>query len=530
MELPGTMLPLSDLPLSRQTFEETESLTLTDLFKAQQTADGLAGKERYSSFADFHAAYLAKKTTPSEVMEKIISRVEETHSKTDFFSPDHLRHIIEWNLDDIRAEAKASTERYKSGKYISPLDGVPFVVKDEMDLKGFATMSGTAYFNKGNPAEQDALCVERLRKLGAVVLGKTNMDDVFGINPTKGTSRNPYNLGHSCGGSSGGTGGAIGAGFCPLGVGADGGGSIRIPAAFNGVFGLKPTHARIPPLGGPPTAPSVGVYGPLASTATDLAAAYLSMAGPDSRFPVSLRQPKPTVPKTFLKPSMKGVRVGVMESYAAQTENPDILAAYQRVKAMLVEDGAILVNVEIPFLEESRVGHLVTISSEMHSLLNHGNNRSQLSWPNRVMMAVMDNLNTDDLINAQKTRTFLMLMLNRIFDPAQLNITYLLTPTTAITSPALPTHDHVLRIGFSDNTKGTSIMRFVHMCNFAGIPGVSVPVGLDSNGLPIGIQFMAQWWGEGQLLEAAKWLEGKVGKSRALPTGKWVGGGILPAE
>jgi Asp-tRNA(Asn)/Glu-tRNA(Gln) amidotransferase A subunit family amidase len=167
------------------------------------------------------------------------------------------------------------------------LKGVPIVVKDEVDLKGFPTTSGTSFLNKSTPATSDAVCVQRMRFQGCIILGKTNMDEwgwsVFGINPSSGTSRNPHNLLHSCGGSSAGSAGAVAAGFAPIAIGADGGGSIRIPAAFCGVYGLKPTHARVPGVGSLPTAPSVGVLGPIAGSVDDLAVAYLTMAGGDTR-------------------------------------------------------------------------------------------------------------------------------------------------------------------------------------------------------------------------------------------------------
>ncbi|CAG8767899.1 19609_t:CDS:2, partial [Dentiscutata erythropus] len=142
------------------------------------------------------------------------------------------------------AQAKASTSRYNQNQTLGPLDGVPVAIKDAIDVISYETRVGTTFLNHGNPASKDAFLVKRLREQGAIIIGKTNLHEIaFGItnnNPSTCTPRNPYNTDHYCGGSSGGSGG-----LCPIAVGNDAGGSIRIPSSFCGIYGLKPTFGRI---------------------------------------------------------------------------------------------------------------------------------------------------------------------------------------------------------------------------------------------------------------------------------------------
>lgn len=526
------LFPMSAVPLPEESWFEqqqphwnyllsTTSVTLKDLFMAAKSESSADKKQNhFVGFYDYHAAYLGKTVSVSEVLERILATIDATHSRNDGTSPDHLHHVYQCNKEDVLRQAKQSDARYDSGNPLSPLDGVPILVKDETDVEGYETRCGTSFLNKGNPAKEDCEVVSRLRGCGAIIIGKASMDEwgwqVFGINPNTGTARNPHDLNRSCGGSSGGSSGAVSAGFCPISIGCDGGGSIRIPASFCGVFGLKPTTGRISSRGGYPLAQTVGVTGPIAASSWDLAAAYLVMGGKDFKAESTLRQPPVYIPRNFLTgPSMKGVRIGIMPAYAAQVTDPVITKVMSAVQAKLVEQGAILVPVNIPYLDEIKVAHIIAISSEMMSVLHSVPDRYKLIWQNRVNMAACQHLSSADYVIANKFRTHLIRTLVRIFT----NVSYILLPTTAVVAPKLPNPPRVLNIGSSNIPLVSDATRFSFVANLSGCPAVTVPVaapfdnvvggtaGETEPRMPVGVQFMASWYEEGKLLEAAKWME-----------------------
>ena len=197
----------------------------------------------FPTVIDYAAAYRAGRTTPSEVAERFLAAIESA----DAANPP-LRAFIAVQAADVRRQAAEATERIRTQRPLSLWDGVPVAVKDELDMLPYPTTVGTRFLGH-TPAAADATVVAKLRGAGALLLGKTNMHEiglgVTGQNPHHGTPRNPYHPDHYTGGSSSGSAAAVAAGLCPVAIGADGGGSIRIPAAFCGVVGLKPTFGRV---------------------------------------------------------------------------------------------------------------------------------------------------------------------------------------------------------------------------------------------------------------------------------------------
>ncbi|KAI5298222.1 hypothetical protein KEM56_004235, partial [Ascosphaera pollenicola] len=267
------------------------------------------GDEGYYSTADYRALYLAKETTPSAVVEALLPLI-----RRDITPPgEHSVAFVESKVELVRQAAAESTKRYEQGRSLGPLDGVPIAVKDEVDVAGYRRTVGSALDFTG---PKTSWCVEVLEKAGAVLVGKTNMHE-FGLdttnnNPATGTPRNPHNPGYYTGGSSGGSGYAVSAGLIPLAHGADGGGSIRVPSNYCGIYGLKPSHGRI---SGSPTvgiATTTGVHGPMAATLDDLALGYRIMAAPDpaneasSAFPHPLTT-IPTAEEVASRPKIIGV-------------------------------------------------------------------------------------------------------------------------------------------------------------------------------------------------------------------------------
>jgi Asp-tRNA(Asn)/Glu-tRNA(Gln) amidotransferase A subunit family amidase len=237
---------------------------------------------RFWSCRDYHMFYKSKKLTPTQVVERLLQCIHESNTATP-----PLRAFSHVNAQDVMEQAQASTQRWNQGKPISVLDGVPVGVKDELDVRGYATWLGTKFFGSGKLATQDGYCIAKLREAGAIIVGKTGMAEIgtetlnCNPNPAFGTPRNPVNIYHHTGGSSGGSAAAVAAGFVPLAIGADGGGSVRIPASFCGVWGIKPTWGRISGAPSPNLDPSTGHIGPIAANLEDLAIGYAAMAGPD---------------------------------------------------------------------------------------------------------------------------------------------------------------------------------------------------------------------------------------------------------
>ena len=194
--------------------------------------------------------------------------------------------------------ASASTKRWKDNKPLSLLDGVPVLLKEQVKVEPYILRNGCSFLSSSAENVEESTIAVRLREAGAIILGVTRIQEigigVLGSNPNhlNGTPRNPYNTDHYAGGSSTGSAIAVAAGFCPIAIGCDGGGSIRIPATLCGVVGLKPTYARLTLHGGIPTALTVSHIGPLCNTVTDTTILYNIVGGPDPNSPMTLKQPQ----------------------------------------------------------------------------------------------------------------------------------------------------------------------------------------------------------------------------------------------
>ncbi|MEC9072340.1 MAG: amidase, partial [Myxococcota bacterium] len=315
----------------------------------------------FSSARSYYVSYRNGETDPREVAERLLKTVAEWDA-----AQPAMRLFIAQRPDDLREQAEASAKRWADGAPLGPLDGVPVAVKDEMDQRGYPTTLGTSFMGQEIEGE-DAEPVRRLREAGALLVGKANMHEigigVSGLNSHHGTARNPYNPGHWTGGSSSGSGAVVGSNLCPIALGADGGGSIRIPAALCGVVGLKPTWGRVSERGVPGLCWSVGHAGPLGATVGDVAMAYGAIAGVDPRDPRTAHQPAPAMDRLG-DLDLRGVRVGVYAPWFEDADTEIVSACFAALETLKAA-GAELVDVEIPELGLLRSVHLVTIISEM---------------------------------------------------------------------------------------------------------------------------------------------------------------------
>jgi len=411
-----------------------------------------------------------------------------------------LKAFIAVNEDEVMRQARESTIRIKAGKALSIFDGVPVAVKDELDMTPYPSTVGTAFLGK-SPVKEDSTVVARLRSAGALLIGKTNMHEiginVTGLNPVHGTTRNPYNPNHFTGGSSSGSATAVAAGLVPVAIGADGGGSIRIPSAFCGLVGLKATFARVSEFGAAPLDWSVAHIGPMAGSAADAALTYALIAGPDPKDPTSLHQPLPSL-EGWDNKNLKGLKLGIYWPWFRHADAETVAAC----EAMLKEYekmGCEIVEIAIPDLEANRIAHSVTILTEMAQAMNatYDKHHKEHALDVRINLALARQFKATDYLISQRIRTRIINHFNNAFKLADV----ILTPTTGVTAPEIK--KGALPDGESDLSTTIEIMRFVTAANLTGLPAITFPVGYTQKGLPIGLQVMGKAWDESTLLRMA---------------------------
>lgn len=449
---------------------------------------------RFASIHEYAAAYRAGKTTPEEVAKKVLDAIAASNAANP-----PLRAIITVDREEVLRMARESTQRFKEGNPLGLFDGVPVAVKDELDKTPYPTTVGTAFLGKA-PAKEDATVVARLRAAGALLIGKANMHEiginVTGLNPHHGTTRNPYNPNHFTGGSSSGSATAVAAGLCPVAIGADGGGSIRIPASFCGVVGLKATYGRVSEFGAAPLDWSIAHVGPLAGSATDAALTYALIAGPDPKDPTSLLQPSPSL--AGWDAPLKGLKIGVYWPWFRHAE-AEVVSACESLLRQFESLGCEIREITIPDLEANRIAHTVTITSEMAQAMNatYPQHHHEHGLDVRLNLALARRFTATDYVTAQRIRTR---MINH-FKAAFQQVDVILTPTTGIAAPAIPAD--ALPDGNSDLTTTIEIMRFATAANLTGLPAISFPAGYTTKGLPIGMQAIGKAWDEATLLRLA---------------------------
>ncbi|HVN54248.1 MAG TPA: amidase [Anaerolineaceae bacterium] len=451
----------------------------------------------FKTVRDYASAYRSGKTTPTRVAQKTLDAV----LASDKNNPS-LRAFIAINPQDVLDQAEASTLRIAQGRPLSILDGVPIAVKDEVDMRPYPSTAGTSFLGQG-PVEEDATVVARLRAAGALLFGKTNMHEI-GINPNGlnihyGPARNPFDLKRDPGGSSSGSAVAVAAGLVPVAIGADGGGSIRIPAALCGQVGLMSTFGRVSEKGAVPLCWSVGHLGPIGSCVEDVALVYAVIAGADPRDSLTLRQPKVTLDQ-WNNPDPSHFIIGIYPEWFDHAD-PQVVAVCREMLKNLVKAGAEIREVEIPNLDAIRVAQAVTILTEMATTLqNYPAHWKELADSVRLSLTLGQVVSALDYSRAQQVRAQAIEDFNRALEEVDI----ILTPATALTAPLIPsTGDD----DWSDLSLTTEMMRFVFPPNLTGHPAISFPVGYDAQGLPVGMQAIGRPWEEHVLLRVASAVE-----------------------
>ena len=491
-------------PSKRAESPATGPMTLAAVDAAVSEAAGERPASSWRTSREYIAAYRSGASSPLKVAEAFLKALDASEA-----DPPPLRAFVAVDREALLAQARESAARWAAGRPLSRLDGVPVAIKDEIDLAPYPSRGGTTFIG-GSPMPDGAVS-GRLRAAGALLVGKTNMNelglDPSGFNAHYGTIRNPWDKAREPGGSSSGSAAAVAAGLCPVAIGCDGGGSIRLPSSLCGLVGLKPSFGRVSGRGTVALCPSVDATGPIAASVEDAALAYAIIAGPDPADHRTLAQP-PVDLGDWARRDLRGLRLGVYREWFAHAA-PDVVGACETALERLVEAGASLVEIEVPGLDAMRIAHVITIVSEEDAFMRDRPGMiRKLGAPTRVTRCLAEGFTAADYVQAQRVRALAI----STFESILAKVDAILTPTSGITAPVIPPNSG--SSGWSDLSATTEKMRFVFPGNLTGLPAISAPIGFDRDGMPIGLQAIGAYWSEALLLRIASACEAFSEKRR----------------
>ncbi len=394
-----------------------------------------------------------------------------------------------------RADAEAADAAAAEGRWLGLLHGMPMAVKDNIDTAGVRTTSGAKFWSERVPND-DAPVIKRLKAAGAVIVGKATLGElVFDIrshNPVVGHAKNPWDLSRSPGGSSGGSAAALAADMCVGALGSDTGGSVRIPASFCGVSGLRPTHGAVPNTGATQVSVANDTIGPMARRVEDVARIFAVTVGYEPSDPHSIDHDFGNfLPR--LHNGIEGLRIGIPRNFFFDNIDTDIEAAVRNAADVFESLGAELVEIDLPGAEQAFPKVCVQIYCDAANF-----HRQRLTEePNAFSAPIYERMKRGldipgvDYAASMRFKETWMRTVGEAFE----GVDVILSPTTPV--PALPLEDtpdlHVLTGRAASLTYAGSL---------ASIPGLSLPCGFTTDGLPAGVMLQAAWWNDPLLLQA----------------------------
>jgi Asp-tRNA(Asn)/Glu-tRNA(Gln) amidotransferase A subunit family amidase len=451
--------------------------------------------------ATLTAAYLDGRLSPRDVVKQALAEARRLSALTPSVGP-----ILDYADEAALAEAAESERRWRDRRPLGPLDGVPWAVKEQTAVRGLPRKGGTTFLD-GAGQDVDATTVARIRAAGAITIGTTPMTE-FGMTPNGANSkrvmpRNPHATDRFAGGSSTGSGVAVATGLVPFALGADGGGSIRIPAAINGVFGIKPTWGRVS-RSGDISGGTVAHLGPLACSTVDLAHALEILSGHDGGDPQTFAAPAREA-GSFVAALGRGVRsmvIGVPEGEWADASDP-VQRAGRAALAALEKEGAKLVPLRLELARYASAIGVVVIACEARAGLREEwrAHADDMGDDLQVSFSALDAFSAVEYLETCRLRTGLRREMARAFESVDL----VAMPSTV--AAAAKVSDTDMRTGFLDTKVIDGLCRFMFMGNLTGLPAASVPVGCDAAGLPVGLQLVGDAWDEATVLAVSAHLE-----------------------
>ena len=467
-----------------------------------------------------------------ELTDHHLARIEAVDSSVHAF--------LEVTADRARADADRLDEARAAGDDLPPLAGVPLAIKDNLCTKGIPTTCSSRMLETFVPPYESTV-TDRLWRSGAVLIGKTNLDEfaMGGSTETSafGATANPWNTEYVPGGSSGGSAAAVAAGECMASLGSDTGGSIRQPASFCGVVGLKPTYGRVSRYGLVAFASSLDQVGPFATSVSDAAELLQVIAGEDPRDSTCLKAPVPNY-RDRLGRSVSGLRIGVVrECFDQEGLDPQVKASVLAAADLLQSLGAELVDVSCPRFNDGIATYYVIAPSEASAnLARYDGVKYGFRAEDASSLAAMTARSRAEGFGSEVQRRILIgtyalsagyvdayyrkaqqvrTLIRRDFESAFASVDVLLTPTAPSTAFAAGAHaDDPLAMYLAD--------LLTIPANLAGLPAINVPCGFDSGGLPIGVQLIGNVLEEPLLLQVAHQYEQSADVMASRPEGSFI--------
>lgn len=444
------------------------------------------------SIKELAALFRAGEAKPSEALEGCVARIERDEAVINAFT----RRAFGL----AREQARKCDEALARGESLGPLHGIPLAIKDLFDLAGFPTTAGSRILADGEAAET-AEPVRRLIEAGAVVVGKTNLQEFArgptGANSFRGPTRNPWSLNRTPGGSSSGSAAAVAAGMAAAALGSDTGGSVRLPAAFCNLAGVRATYGRVSRAGAVPLGLSFDSAGPIARTVEDAALILQVIAGPDPKDPATGRAPVPDFLEG-IEGGVDGATLGVPTNHFWPGEDAEAEEAAREAIARLEALGAKLAEVEIPWARLGQAAYSATVgpeAAEYHRRLLE-NHRDDYVSPGADFFEHALFVPGWRYVQAQKARTLFIRQAAEAFR----RVDAVLTPTAPVAPPTLADCLDGMKTWalISDNTAPFSAI---------GAPALQVPCGFTRAGLPVGLQIAGRWGDEARLFRIGRALE-----------------------
>ncbi len=449
----------------------------------------------WMSVSELRQGYHAKHFSPVEVTEEFLKRIDSVNEE--------MKVYITISHEEAIKAAKQAEKEISGGQDRGPLHGVPVAVKDLMDTRGIRTTYGSLMFDEHIP-DEDAAVVKNLRDAGTVILGKTNTDPfAFGVtteNPHYGTATNPWNPNHVSGGSSGGSAVAVSSGLATVAIGSDTAGSVRIPAACCGIVGIKPSAGIVSRIGVLPLSWTLDHVGPFARSPEDAAYLLNTLAGFDTRDPLTLEH---RVIGEWESKQFDSITVGVPKNWFFDHIDLEVKAIVMDAVEKIGGLGAEIVEVEIPNTERyfyvfSSIGRAE--AAYAHEFLRE---RADEYLPGfRDFLEDGRAMTTMNFIDASRERERIRGGLVQVLD----SVDILVTPTMPMEPPIFEQAE--FKVGKHKEDVHNALMRIMYPFNLSGQPAVSVPCGKTKAGLPVGLQIASQHGKDWEILGFADaWLK-----------------------
>jgi aspartyl-tRNA(Asn)/glutamyl-tRNA(Gln) amidotransferase subunit A len=458
------------------------------------------------SIKELGALLKRRKLSPVELVRHLLARIETLNPA--------LNAFLTVPAETALAEARRAESELARGKWRGPLHGIPVALKDNISTQGVRTTAGARFLSDHIP-ENDAAVVFRLRRAGAIILGKTNLHEfAYGVtttNPHYGTTRNPWDRERIAGGSSGGSAAALAAGLAPAALGSDTGGSIRIPAAMCGVAGLKPTFGRVSCRGTVALSPSLDHVGPMARTAEDLALLLGVLAGHDARDPVSVRRPVENFLREMRRPPRRLRLVRPREFFFDRVDG-EVASLVEKAIAEFTGMGVSVEEISWPAARElARPATAIALAEATRFHRRQGwypAHADDYGEDVRARLELGEKVSAVEYFEALDARRRLQEELDRLLT----GVDALLAPTVPVAAPLIGTEE--LEWAEEREPVRAALLRLNRPANMTGNPAVSIPCGFTRAGLPVGLQLIGRRWEEGRLLAAAAAYEAATGGER----------------